>query len=629
MKIVKMTGIALNQLASQTPKTLMCAMLVHTTWFMSLLLAACQPLQVPTASTATANTVATITTDAQVGRRGETIAFQPPATTTLAQFDRLELRLDADFAVENPYNPTQANILVHFTSPDGEEMTVPAFWMQPYDRATEQPNGDAGWRVRFTPPVAGVWQAQVEIVNVAARSEPFAFTVTPSDNPGFIRIHPENPRYFAFDDGSFYFPNGLNIGWSVGDVLADYERWFDQLSANQGNVARVWMASWSFGIEWEDTGLGNYDARMKEAWLLDQVFAMAEERDIYIMLCLINHGAFSTSVNPEWDKNPYNAALGGPLTTPIDFVTDPVAKAFFQQRLRYIAARWGYSTHLYAWEWWNEVNWTGISDDILIPWFEEMTPALQQYDPYDHLITNSSANGGFTQVWAMPEIDFSQQHDYTGGDLLQTMARDFARITKIAPDQPLLMSELGYSAGAQGALDTLHLHTGLWGAPFLGYAGGSLYWWWDTFVDPQDQWYQYGALGRFFAGEDLATLSPNEAEVAGEALALTLQNEERVLVWLRSDQYSVAAAQAAYDKAVLDAIKSKTKLTEWSYEPPLLQDIVVTLHDLANGTYVVQWYAPTTGEWLGQEQIDVTDRTATIVAPNFATDLALKLNRSP
>ena len=30
--------------------------------------------------------------------------------------------------------------------------------------------------------------------------------------------------------------------------------------------------------------------------LLDQVFKMAEKRGIAIMLCLLNHGAFSTSV---------------------------------------------------------------------------------------------------------------------------------------------------------------------------------------------------------------------------------------------------------------------------------------------------------------------------------------------
>lgn len=583
-------------------------------------LVACQPLP-PRGATVPAPAQSRT----QSGANGATVTLHARPATAIAQYARLELQLETTITVENPYDPAQIDLLVHFTAPDGRVLTVPAFWMQPYDLTTQQPVGEAGWRVRFTPSLAGTWQAQAELVGAQAMSEAIAFTVTPAATPGFIRIHPDNPRYFAFDDGSFYFPNGLNIGWAGEDVLGDYERWLDSLSAHDGNLIRVWMASWSFGIEWADTGLGNYGARLKQAWLLDQIFAMAEERGIYIMLCLLNHGAFSTSVNSEWGQNPYNDDLGGPLKTPAEFVTNEVAKALFKQRLRYIAARWGYSTHLFAWEWWNEVNWTGIGDDTLIPWITEMTPVLQQYDPNDHLITNSNANGAFTQVWAMPEIDFSQQHDYTGGDLLRTLARDLGRITKTAPDKPLLIGELGYSAGAQVALDAMHLHTGLWGAPFLGYAGGSMYWWWDTFIAPQEQWHQYGALARFFAGEDLALLTPGKAQVAGEAQAFTLQGAERAFVWVQSAGYTVPAAQAAYDKALFDALKSKTKLTSWNYEPPMLSGITIAVTGLADGNYQLQWYAPTTGEWLETTTVTVSSGTVTITAPDFATDLALKL----
>ncbi len=587
-------------------------------------LVACQPLQAPPDTSA----VATAMAGAQIGADGETVAIQPPPATTVAQYGRLELQLSTNSSVKNPYDPAQLDLRVTFTMPSGEQLIVPAFWMQPYDLKTQQPTGEAGWHVRFTPSTAGSWQAQAMIGGSLARSELLAFDVTPAASPGFIRIDPDNPRYFAFDDGSFYLPVGLNIGWAGQDVLGDYERWLDRLSSNQGNVIRVWMASWSFGIEWADTGLGNYDARMKQAWLLDQIFAMAEERGIYVMLCLINHGAFSTSVNSEWAQNPYNDDLGGPLKSPAEFVTDPVAKAFFKQRLRYIAARWGYSTHLFAWEWWNEVNWTGIGDETLMPWIVEMTPVLQEFDPYDHLITNSSANGSFTQVWALPEIDFSQQHDYTGGDLLRTLARDFTRISKIAPDKPLLMGELGYSAGAQDALDALHLHMGLWGAPFLGYAGGSMYWWWDTFIDPQDQWHQYGALARFFAGEDLALLHTAKATVNDDrALALALQDDEHALLWLYSADYTVPAAQAAYDKALFAAIRSKEKLIDWYYEPPLVSGVTITLAGLTDGPYTVQWYAPATGDWLAEEPIIVQDGLVTLSVADFSTDMAAKVVR--
>lgn len=574
-------------------------------------LTACQPIQAPTAAPVISDTL-----------------LLTPLTQSAAQYDRVELALSTEITVDNPYDPAQIDLRVHFTAPDGAISTVPAFWMQDFDPTTQQPAGAPGWRVRFTPHMPGEWMAQAEWLGHNQRSAQLSFPVAPSDKPGFIRINPINPRYFAFDDGTPYVPIGLNLGWAGEDVLGDYTRWFDQLSANGGNVARIWMASWSFGLEWNDTGLGDYTNRMKQAWLLDQVFTLAEERGIYLMLTLINHGAFSTSVNSEWADNPYNKANGGPLKTPIDFVTEPTAKAFFKQRLRYIAARWAYSPHLFAWEWWNEVNWTGIGDDTLGPWIEEMTPVLQEFDPYDHLRTNSLANGTFTQLWAMPELDFSQQHDYSGGDLKRTLERDFERITKTAPTKPVLMGELGYSAGAQETLDAMHLHIGLWAAPFLGYAGGSMYWWWDNFVDPQNQWPQYQALATFLQGEDLAATTVAKVTIAPEgAQALALQSPTHALLWLYSDAYTVPAVQGAYDKALRDALKNRQKLTDWHYTPPLLRERTVTVNGLPDGNYSVQWYAPQQGTWLTESSVQVENGVAHLAVPAFDTDLAAKLRR--
>ncbi|MEZ4661138.1 MAG: DUF5060 domain-containing protein [Caldilineaceae bacterium] len=542
----------------------------------------------------------------------------------IVQYDLVEFAVTGP-QVDNPYDPAQADLRAYFQSPAGAVQMAPAFWSQPFDRQTRRA-GSPGWLLRFTPHEAGEWHVYLEDALTGHRSETVAFTVAPAAARGFVRIDPQNPRYFAYDNGEPMLVIGLNLGWSNGDVLADYARWFDALSQNGGNLARVWMASWAFGIEWRDTGLGDYRQRMYEAWLLDQVFQMAEERGITIMLTLINHGAFSTSVNPEWDANPYNAANGGSLSNPAAFVEDAQAKALFKRRLRYMAARWGYSTSLFAWEWWNEVNWTGIDDRTLTPWIQEMTPVLQEFDPYDHLITNSFSNGAGSSTWALPEIDVSQQHDYTGGDLIETLTTDRRRITNTAPDKPLLMGELGYSAGAQIDLDAMHLHTGLWAAPFVGYAGGSMYWWWDTFVDPQNQWHQFGALARFFADEDIGALTPTTADILPQgAQALALQKADRALVWVRSDAYSVPAAQAIYDKAIREAIKTKQKLTDWQYEPAELTGLSLSVQGLDDGDYLLRWYDPGTGEWGAEEELRIEGGTATVAIPTFRTDQALKI----
>lgn len=571
------------------------------------------------------------------------LAAQTPKTATKltlkalqtkpSVYNLLEMNIETDGVVANPFDPAQFDLRVRFTSATSQTLLASAFWYQAFDPATLQPQGAPVWRVRFTPPSAGQWRAQAQLSRPKLTSQPITFTVDPADDGrGFVRINAQDPHYFAFDNGDFYFPIGLNIAWSnqqgVG-VLQDYERWLDRFSQNGGNLARIWMAAWSFGLEWNDTGLGNYSKRQKQAWLLDQVFKLAEERNVTIMLTLINHGQFNKTVNPEWDQNPYNVANGGMLKTPEEFVTNPQAKQLFKQRLRYIAARYSYSTSLFAWEWWNEVNWTPINDTLLGPWMAEMSKELQQWDPYAHLITNSYANGRPSKLWRMPELSFAQQHDYTGRDPLLELPESFAAIQANAPAKPILQAEQGFSAaGADGELvfELVHLHNGIWAAPFTGYAGSSMYWWWDTLIDPLDLWSEFKAIDTFMQGEELSAMRVTTGTISpAGAQALALQTDNRALVWIRSDSYGVAAIQLAYERAVKNAIKTKTPLKEWRYVPPPLEKLTLILADLADGTYTAHWYLPATATWGEEVPVQVKDGMATLHVPTLQQDLALKI----
>ena len=269
--------------------------------------------------------------------------------------------------------------------------------------------------MRFTPDEPGDWRAVAYAPSEGTTSEPVSFKVIPSKQAGFIRTNPNDPHYLAFENGDFFFPIGVNMAWwgEEGDPLEQYGVWLDQFSANGGNTIRIWMAAWSFGIEWKDTGLGDYGNRQYEAWLLDQVFRMADEHKVKIILVLMNHGPFSLVANSEWEDNPYNRAIGGPLTSPGQFVIDTAAKSYYQQRLSYIINRWGYSPDLLAWEWWNEVDLTPISEQALIPWLHEMTAYLKQRDVNHHLTTNSFSVRSWSPVWKMPELDIVQVHEYS------------------------------------------------------------------------------------------------------------------------------------------------------------------------------------------------------------------------
>ena len=66
------------------------------------------------------------------------------------------------------------------------------------------------------------------------------------------------------------------MGWQNSNLVSDYTTWLNNLTANGGNFIRVWMASWSFGLEWKNgyngfSGLKNYkqSSAFYFDWLVD------------------------------------------------------------------------------------------------------------------------------------------------------------------------------------------------------------------------------------------------------------------------------------------------------------------------------------------------------------------------
>jgi hypothetical protein len=564
------------------------------------------------------------------------VSAHPPTTMNLtiltkpsAVFEPFELAVDTDGVYLNPFDPAEVDLSVTFSGPDNLTLSAPAFWYQDFDPSTGSPFGEPGFRVRFTPPVPGKWSASALLRPPALHSDPLELTV--SANPsarGLVRLHPANKRYFAFDDGSTFFPVGLNIGWGADAPVQDYTRWLDGLSANGGSIIRVWMASWSFGIEWNDTPLGDYTNRLYRAWQLDQIFRLAEERGIYVELVLLNHGAFSARVNPEWQNNPYNAANGGPCANPEDFVTNLEARGYFERRLRYVAARWAYSPNLFAWEWWNEANWTPIADPAMTDWIQAMTPVLKANDPYDHLISTSYADGARPAVNNLAEIDFAQLHLYDSSDPAASFPDLAEQWNQQIPDKPVLFAEFGASAGVEDANSFdrggLHLHNGLWAATFNGFASPAMYWWWDLYVDPLNLWGVYGRLTKFLDGEDLATLQPVDRFAIDPhgPVVNALGSQNRLLFWIHDRQNSGYYLEQARYKLILDGQEPGP---DWVYTPETLTGFTLKLMSLQDGSYTAYWYQPMQGKWIARNAVTVTGGKAELIMPDLTGDLALKI----
>ena len=149
------------------------------------------------------------------------------------------------------------------------------------------PVGAPHFRVRFTPERSGTWRWYWEVTTPAGevQSEKRRLRVERSKRRGFLRRSSRDGRYLAYDDGSSYFAIGENLGWTTRAAPTPTTHWLGELAAQGATWGRLWMPSWSMGIEWNDTGLGDYTARLDRAWQLDTVLAEAERQGIAVSSC--------------------------------------------------------------------------------------------------------------------------------------------------------------------------------------------------------------------------------------------------------------------------------------------------------------------------------------------------------
>ena len=393
-------------------------------------------------------------------------AVAATAVPTVGRWTPFQLTIQSEPVQGNPYDPSQNDVQVVFHTPSGRQIVVPAFY-----------DGGTTWRVRFTPTELGLYRYAASAkgeTRIAGPAPSGTFRVVSSGQPGFVRVSRRWPTRFAFDSGKPFFPVGHNVAWpspwQAG--YTDYDSFFASMGRAGENWARVWMCAWGgLNIEWTPGQLGTYD--LKAAQYLDRIISLAEQHGIYVQLVIQHHGQFSTRVNPNWNENPYNSARGGFLQHPGDFFTHPRAKQLFRQRMRYILARWGYSTHIMAWELFNEVQYTDHhSLDDVFAWHKEMAAYIRANDPYRHLITTSSLASS-SPVWE--SMDYLQSHSYQDEPMAAAEPDPPQRARK-----PFFVGEWGPSDGSRPRLNTQEfLRQGLWSGMLAGASGAPMFWDWD------------------------------------------------------------------------------------------------------------------------------------------------------
>jgi len=269
---------------------------------------------------------------------------------------------------------------------------------------------------------------------------------------------------------------------------------------------------------------GRYD--QEDSALLDRLIEAAEASGIYLQITVVTRNLYMDDLKKDGEPA-YDASIRS-----------------VKRLLRYAVARWGWSTHVAAWEYFNEMDPGRPTDRF----YRELGEYLEAIDPYRHLRA-TSAWAPNPRDWAHPKLDTADMHFYlrpeigdAWKDAASTVAERATFLRARAPAKPALLAEFGLADDKWGRSEYLakdarylHLHDALWASAMAGLSGGAMAWWWED-LDRKDRYGVYEGLAAFVADIPFpeARFRPAAWATRDDRLrVLALLGEDRACLWIR------------------------------------------------------------------------------------------------
>lgn len=385
------------------------------------------------------------------------------------------------------------------------------------------------FRVRFAPPFAGKWKikATLTVKGIPKRIELFAIDVVESNNLGYVKVD-KHQRFLKQGDKSLHvigenFPAPIQFGYPLFSpdgnkiisqpqyhrelppiaVYEQYLRYMDTLSLQGMNYFRMLMTPWSLDIEYEN--LGNYYDRLHIAHELDEIVARAKKNNLLINWNLAIHFPFQYTPYhiTFWD---WTSETGGPgycykneldLPNVLSFFTDERAQFYWKQRLRYIVARWGYSTQIAMFEQFSEIDQLGgggsgnndttgydSNESVIASWHKTMNQYLKNELHVPQLLSvsyTSRYDETKDSSWYDPNLDVINYNNYNYHQehihefFRRRIPRDITNkgtyLNRGNFNKPMFYSEIGPHEvwGCDNEVEQRRL---IWQTQFYGIAGG-------------------------------------------------------------------------------------------------------------------------------------------------------------
>ncbi|XP_065833862.1 uncharacterized protein [Oscarella lobularis] len=529
---------------------------------------------------------------------------------------------------KNPFDFDTVNLTATVKLPSGGSVTIDGFYYQNYSRSNKNdreiltPEGDPAFCIRYAPVEEGSHSGTMELKDPSGvKKHSFEFSAEKgSDMRGYIRLG-RNNLHFQFENNRTYFPVGENICWvRYQQGTYDFDTYFSALAKHGGTYTRLWLTdAYMDGLAVE-IAIGVFN--LTNLWRLDYVVALAEQLDIRLLMCTESFNLLrSKAPYDKWSTSYLNKANGGILDRPQDFFTDEAAKADYKGRLRYLISRYGYSTSVFAWEYFNEVDITdGYSSTAQVAWIKEMTDWIHGLDTNRHLVSTSYSNSaGDPNVQALDSLDFTMTHSYNENDIAASTAQ-WPKMKVEKYKKPSYVAEFGIGNENQDKAGW-SLHNGLW-APVMQFGAGTcMTWWWDSWVAPNNLYGAFVGVSEFVKLVEWAQYDWMAVENVTTSL-----NTSRLYLMVGKSLHKQFPPIKGYAVAVLWAqnLCSTWKKHHDGIACSKQSDLAITIPGCQyQQNYEVTWYNTTTGKPLPLETHDpCADGTLKFTAPDFLYDIA-------
>jgi hypothetical protein len=355
----------------------------------------------------------------------------------------------------------------------------------------------------------------------------------------------------------------------------------------------------------------------------DEVLDAAEQHGLAVLPVLGVWGDWNDGSRHEtwhfWDKNPFNAARGGPAQRPSELFDDTPCRTLWLKRLETLVKHWSGRRAIVAWEIFSELDLvTGATQERAVAFAERAAAVIRAADPLRRPVTASQAGiNEWPKLLKSHALDFIQVHPYGDQGVqghLDELIISAVRARLKQYGQPVLLGECGLDAAPpRGTLDVaarsaVGIRHAIWASVVSGAMNGRMLWWQDGYdqfekADLCRHYQRAAPAAAFVRNVDFTGFGPVPCDPSTGLKGAVIGNDTVRLGWFRDVRCGPP---------------------DWPMRPVSGQHVTV---NAAGDPWQVAFFDPVTGKATGRSRVLARDRRLRIDLPEFEGSIAVQLKR--